>query len=173
MINTRVWFFSMVLLLQACSSSSVVNVDPAASQSIAPDSVVYVARFEGPPEYVDAATDFFVAELEGRIANSVVAGTARSQEPMDGYNGGSIAPESLLMQDAKANGADILIMGKVAGHSTTGRLYGFSTVHVFDVGSGKQIANFHRSKGNAAALNVHQAIMAAVERTAEDTASVF
>ena len=173
MTRTPIWIFSILLLLQACSNPSIVNVDSKATQVISPSSTVYVARFEGSPDYVDAATDFFIAELESRIGNTVIAGSAVRQESTDVRSGGNIAPVTLALEDAKANGADILVMGKVAGDKTAGTLNGFSTVHVYEVASGNRLANFHRPSGKLMGYSVHQVIMAAVKRTAKDVAAIF
>lgn len=150
---------SVLFLLQACSSS-IVDVDPTASEVVTADSVVYIAQFDGSPEYAGAATGGFAAKLRTLISNRVVAGAAA----------GSVAG---ALADAKNNGADLLITGNVAGHHTTGALQGFSTVEVYAVASGSRIANFHRPSGDAAARRVDQAIMAAVSRTAEDVAALF
>ncbi len=173
MTRAIIWTFSILLFLQACSNPSIVNVDPNAAQVLSRNSIIYVTRFEGGPDYVDAATDFFVAELESRIGNTVIVGSVVRQESTDVRSGGNIAPLTLALEDAKANGADILITGKVAGHKTAGTLNGFSTVHIYEVASGNRIANFHRPSGKLFGYSVHQAIMAAVKRTAKDAAVIF
>lgn len=163
----------IALLLQACANPSIVNVDAQASQFVSGDSVIYVARFEGDPDYVDAATDFFVAELEQRVSNRIVVGSAVRRESSDVRSGGNIAPVNLALEDADVNGANLLIMGKVSGHQNAATLNGFSTVQVYDVSSGNRIANFHRPSGKLMAFNVHQTIMAAVKRTAVDASTLF
>ena len=169
----RVLLLSIMLFIHGCSNPSIVNVDSKATAVVSTSSVIYVSRFEGGPDYVDAATDFFIAELEGRIGNRIIAGSSVRQESTDVRSGGNIAPANIALQDAKANGADILIVGKVAGHKTGATLNGFSTVHVYEVSSGDRIANFHRPSGKLMGYSVHQLIMAAVERTAKDVAAIF
>ena len=155
----KLFAISALFLLQACSSS-VVEVDPAASQVIAGDSVVYIAQFTGSHDDLGAATGYFAAELKQQISNRIVVGAAAD-------------PVAEALADASKNGADLLITGHVAGHQTTGALQGFATVEVYAVQSGDRIANFHRPSGDVMVRTVNQAIMAAVKRTATDVGALF
>lgn len=167
------WTILALCLAQGCSNPSIVNIDESARGIISSGSIIYVSRFEGDPDYVDAATDFFIAELETGIQNTVIQGSVLRSESADIQGSGNIAPLTLALEAAKANGANVLIVGKVAGHKTAGTLNGFSTVRVYEVASGQRIANFHRPSGKLMAYSVHQTIMAAVKRTAADVASMF
>jgi len=52
-------------------------------------------------------------------------------------------------------------------------LNGFSTIRVYDVSSGEEVANFHRPSGKLMAFSEHQCVLAAVKRTARDTVSIL
>ena len=84
-----------------------------------------------------------------------------------------MAPSEIALAKAKEVGAQVLIMGKVTSHHTSGMLNGFSTVRVINVENGEVLASFHRPSGLLIANSEHQCVMAAVSRTAEDVAKAL
>jgi hypothetical protein len=74
---------------------------------------------------------------------------------------------------AKEFNADIVILGKVTSHHTSGLLNGFSTIRAIDSKTGEIIASFHRPSGLLIAHSEHQCVMAAVSRTAKDMISAL
>ncbi|WP_150913869.1 hypothetical protein [Marinobacter halotolerans] len=162
-----------LVLLQACANPSIVNVREHMVSDIPPEAVIFVPRFEGNPNFVEESTDYYVSRLESSIDNRVVQGSVLRQESTDIISGGNLAPVEIALKVSRGQNYDLLIMGKVTSHSTMGTLNGFSTVRVYDVATGERIANFHRPSGLLMAYSEHQCVMAAVERTAEDSASIF
>lgn len=162
-----------VIILQACANPSIVNVRNNLISDIPKDAVIYITRFEGNPSFVEESTDYFTSLLEGEIDNRIIQGSALRKESADIISGGNLAPLEIALKAASDNGYDILIMGKVTSHKTMGSLNGFSTIRVFDVKTGERIANFHRPSGLLMAYSEHQCVMAAVSRTADDTASML
>jgi hypothetical protein len=132
-----------------------------------------VTRFEGKTDFVDDSTDYFISVLQEKKKAEVVRGQPVRSEGTDITGAGNIAPLELGLRDARAKGADLLIMGKVTSHATSGMLNGFSTVRIYDVSSGEEVANFHRPSGKLFGYSEHQCVMAAVKRTAKDTLSVL
>lgn len=169
------WTIGVILacgLLVSCANPSVVRVDSAGIQQ-AGITTVLVPRFEGAPQFVDAATDVFVAELESRIAARVVQAPALHHEGADVFAGGNIADPDLAIERAKATGAQVVVLGKVSGVDRGSTLNGFSTVRVVRVSDGVVVASFHRPSGLLVGNSAHHAVMAAVKRTAEDVAKAL
>lgn len=158
--------------LAGCANPSVVRVDKQALQASAITAVL-VPRFEGAPMLVDAATDMFVAELEPRIHARVIQAPALRPEGADVLAGGNIADTDLAIAKAREAGAQVVILGKVTAEQNGATLNGFSTVRIIRVADGTVVASFHRPSGLLVANNPHQAMMAAVKRTAEDAASAL
>jgi len=158
--------------LAGCANPSVVRVDSQGIQAAAITTVL-VPRFEGAPAFVDAATDMFVAELEPRIHARVIQAPALRAEGADVLAGGNIADTDLAIAKARAAGAQVVVLGKVTAEQNGATLNGFSTVRVVRVSDGIVVASFHRPSGLLVANNPHQAMMAAVKRTAEDVAGAI
>src|SRR5690606_12613502 len=106
--------------------------------------------------------------LEAKLDNRIVQGSVLRHESTDIQSGANLAAEEVALELARVKGYDVLVMGKVTSHKTWGSLNGFSTIRIYDVRSGKRIANFHRPSGLLMAHSEHQCVMAAVKRTAED-----
>lgn len=167
------WLASIVcaLLLSACANPSIVNVNRA-NRGAENISKVYVPRFEGSPEFVEESTDIFVAQLQSRSSAEIIQGDALRAESPDVLAGGNLAPTDAAIGQAKRYGAQVVVMGKVSSYDSHGTLNGFASVRVVDVGSGRIIATIHRPSGLLIG-NVHQAVMAAVKRTADDVAGAI
>jgi hypothetical protein len=161
-----------VIALTGFGNPSVVRVKEAEIRKIT-ITKVFIPRFEGNPNFVEESTDLFIAELEPRISASIIQGSALRTESTDVLAGGNLAPTDLALAKAKEAGAEILIMGKVTGHSTAGMLNGFSTVRVIDVATGNILASFHRPSGKLIASSEHETVLAAVSRTAKDVAKAL
>ena len=134
---------------------------------------VFVPRFEGNPEFVEESTDLFVSDLESRIPAKIMQGSALRNESADILSGGNMASADVAIAKARENGADVVIMGKVTTSSGAGMFNGFSTVRVINVANGEIVASFHRPSGMLIGNSVHQAVMAAVARTAADVAGAL
>lgn len=159
-------------LLVGCASPSVVRSDKALIRETAV-RVVYVPRFEGSPAFVDAATDYFIAELEPRIGARVIQGAPLRVEGPEVLAGGNIADPAAAREAARFAGADVVVMGKLSSSEGGGLLNGYSTVRVLRVSDGTVLASFHRPSGALVANSTHQAMMRAVKRTAEDVATAL
>lgn len=160
------------LLLASCANPSVVTIDHQARAGIT-ITRVYVPRFEGSPEFVEESTDMFVAELRARDPSAdIVQGDALRSEGADVMAGGNLASTDAAIAQAKRAGAQVVIMGKVTSYDAHGALNGFSTVRVVDVQSGRSLASIHRPSGLLIG-NMHQAVLAAVKRSADDVASAL
>jgi hypothetical protein len=155
-------------LLQSCSNPSIHSVKKDEIYALTQSSLIYVPRFEGNPSFVEESTDYFINQLESKISNTIIQGSAIRAESPDIRTGGNLAPINLAFQDAKANKADILVLGKVTSHSTGGMMNGFSTIRVYNVKNKNKIANFHQPSGLLFAYSEHQCVMEAVENTAND-----
>lgn len=162
----------VVLSLMACANPSVVRVKEAELGKLS-ITRVFVPRFEGNPNLVEESTDLFVVELESRIDAAVVQGSVLRSESTDVLAGGNLAPAEIAIAKAKEVGAQVVVMGKVTSHNTGAMLNGFSTIRVIDVATGAVLANFHRPSGKLIANSEHQAVMAAVRRTAADVAGAL
>ena len=165
----RLILISIILMvLNACANPSIVNIKDKQAEQINNSSVIYVARFEGNPDFVEESTDFFITGLESKIPNTVIQGSVLRYENTDIINGSNIAPLNIAINIAKENKADILIIGKVTSHQTSGLINGFATVRVYNVNTGVRIANFHRPSGLLIANSEHQCVISAVNRTVKD-----
>lgn len=162
-----------ILLTQACANPSIVNVNQQAIGVITDESIVFIPRFEGNPDFVEESTDYFVTLLETKIPNTVIQASVIRTESTDIKSGGNIAPLEIALDTAREKGANVLILGKVTSHKGSGTLNGFATVRVYDVGTGDRIANFHRPSGLLLANIEHQCVMAAVKRTASDVVNIL
>jgi len=167
---------TMLLLIvfgvAGCANPSLVRVKDAEIEKLTVTKI-FVPRFEGNPNFVEESTDFFVANLESRISASVVQGSVLRTESTDVLAGGNLAPTEIALAKAREIGAQVLVMGKVTSHHTSGMLNGFSTVRVINVANGAILASFHRPSGKLIANSEHQTVMAAVSRTAEDVANAL
>lgn len=166
-------FSLFILVIQGCANPSIYNVNKSELSIVNSQSSIYVPRFEGRPDFVEESTDYFVSLLESKITNNIIQGSVLRTESTDVLNGGNLAPLEVAMQAAKTNNADILITGKVTSHSTVGTMNGFSTIRVYNVQTGKRVANFHEPSGLLVAYSEHQCVMAAVEETAENVIEMF
>lgn len=162
----------LVFGLVGCANPSVVRVKSDAIGHLSV-SKVFVPRFEGNPEFVEESTDLFIAELEPRISASIVQGSVLRTESTDVLAGGNLAPTDIALAKAKEVGAQVLVMGKVTSYNSGATLNGFSTVRVINVATGEILASFHRPSGLLIGNSAHQAVMAAVKRTADDVASAL
>ncbi|QAA94451.1 hypothetical protein [Pollutimonas thiosulfatoxidans] len=169
----KVIFVFLLVLLQACANPSIVNIKQDEASNIPSGAVIFVPRFEGNPNFVEESTDYFVSLLEAKLDNRIAQGSVLRHESTDIQSGANLAPEEVALELARVKGYDVLVMGKVTSHKTWGSLNGFSTIRIYDVRSGKRIANFHRPSGLLMAHSEHQCVMAAVKRTAEDATPLF
>ena len=161
-----------ILTFSGCANPSIVRVKEAEIGKLT-ITKIFVPRFEGNPEFVEESTDLFVTELESRISASVIQGSALRIESTDVVAGGNLAPTEMALAKAKEVRAQILVMGKVTSHKTDVMLNGFSTVRVIDVATGSIVASFHRPSGLLIGNSEHQAVLAAVSRTADDVAKAL
>ena len=161
-----------IVMVAGCANPSVVRVDKS-NVAAAHIARAYVPRFEGDPNFVEESTDLFVAELEGQTSVDIEQGSVLRIESTDVLAGGNLAPTDLAIAAAKQAGAQVVIMGKVTSYQSGASLNGFSTVRVIDVATGKVLASFHRPSGLLIGNSQHQAVMAAVKRTADDVAGVL
>jgi len=173
MPSFKVFFVFLLVLLQACANPSIVNIKQDEASNIPSGAVIFVPRFEGNPNFVEESTDYFVSLLEAKLDNRIVQGSVLRHESTDIQSGANLAAEEVALELARVKGYDVLVMGKVTSHKTWGSLNGFSTIRIYDVRSGKRIANFHRPSGLLMAHSEHQCVMAAVKRTAEDATPLF
>lgn len=160
------------LLLSACANPSIESVNADAITRTSAKKIL-VARFEGNPNFVDEATDLFVSELSSKVSLNVAQGGPLRSEGADIASGTNLASPELAVAAGQKAGAGIVIIGKVTSHSTGGLLNGFSTVRMYDVASGATLASFHRPSGLLVGNSEHQAVLAAVKRTAKDVATAL
>ncbi len=153
-----------VLLLVGCANPSITSIDRAA---VAGSSPVYVARFEGKPEFVESATDMFIATLRQRTSRRIIQGDVLREEPTDIAGEGNIAPRGAGLSAARASGAGLLVLGKVTSHKTDLMLNGFVTARLIDVQTGGVVGTIHRPSGLLIANSEHQCVMAAAKRAAQ------
>jgi hypothetical protein len=159
-----------VLLLSSCANPSITSIDRGALIENA-SKPIYVPRFEGRPDFVEAATDMFIATLRQKTSQRVIQGDVLRIESTDIIGGGNIAPRQFGLVAAQTAGAGILILGKVTSHKTDATLNGFVTVRAVDVKSGEIIGTIHRPSGLLVAHSEHQCVMTAAKRAAEALAS--
>ena len=63
----KVIFVSLICsLLAACANPSIVHVKSQQLESVS-QSVIYIPRFEGNPNFVEESTDYFVSLLDPEI----------------------------------------------------------------------------------------------------------
>lgn len=160
-----------LLILVGCANPSIVNVNHKAMSGL-DVSKVYVPRFEGSPEFVEESTDLFVAQLQGKTQADVIQGDALRDERPDVLAGGNLAGTDAAIAEAKRHGAQVVVMGKVTSYDSRGTLNGFATVRVVDVATRRIVASIHRPSGLLVG-NVHQAVLAAVKRAADDVADAI
>jgi hypothetical protein len=153
-----------VLCLSGCANPSITSIDKAA---VSGNSPIYVPRFEGKPEFVESATDMFIATLRQRTSRRVIQGDALREEPTDVAGEGNIAPRGAGLSAARASGAGLLVLGKVTSHKTDLMLNGFATVRLIDVRTGGIVGTIHRPSGLLVANSEHQCVMAAAKRAAQ------
>jgi hypothetical protein len=153
-----------VLCLSGCANPSITSIDKAA---VAGNSPIYVARFEGKPEFVESATDMFIATLRQRTSRRIIQGDALREEPTDIAGEGNIAPRGAGLSAARASGAGLLVLGKVTSHKTDLMLNGFVTARLIDVRTGGVVGTVHRPSGLLLANSEHQCMMAAAKRAAQ------
>ena len=153
-----------VLLVAGCANPSIASIDKAA---VAGNSPIYVARFEGKPEFVESATDMFIATLRQRTSRRVIQGDVLREEPTDIAGEGNIAPRGAGLSAARASGAGLLVLGKVTSHKTDLMLNGFVTARLVDVRTGGIVGTIHRPSGLLMANSEHQCVMSAAKRAAQ------
>ena len=153
-----------VLLLVGCANPSITSIDRAA---VAGSSPIYVARFEGKPEFVESATDMFIATLRQRTSRRIIQGDVLREEPTDIAGEGNIAPRGAGLSAARASGAGLLVLGKVTSHKTDLMLNGFVTARLIDARTGGIVGTIHRPSGLLIANSEHQCVMAAAKRAAQ------
>ncbi|MCE2960190.1 MAG: hypothetical protein ACK46A_05480 [Akkermansiaceae bacterium] len=158
-----------IVLLSCCANPSITNID-ASKAATSASGKVYVARFEGNPDFVEEATDMFVLKLEQESGRSVIQGGSNRVEGADIIRGGNIVQTDQAIAIARKAGASLLILGKVTSHYTAGSLNGFTTVRLYNVASGQRIGTIHRPSGMLVAFSEHQCVMKSAERAAKATA---
>ena len=158
--------------LLGCMNPSVRTVNEKFFSEKHPTRLM-VVRFEGKTDFVDDSTDYFISVLQPNKKIEVIRGQPVRVESPDITGAGNIAPLELGLREARGKGVDLLIMGKVTSHATSGMLNGFSTVRIYDVSTGDEVANFHRPSGKLFGYSEHQCVMAAVKRTAKDTLAIL
>jgi hypothetical protein len=162
----------VVVCLFGCANPSITQYDKTYFESKKPVQIL-VVRFEGNPSFVDESTDYFVSLLAYSVKAQVITMGALREESPDIVAGGNLASPEVAIAKAKEKKADLVVLGKVTSHSTSGKLNGFSTIHIYDVASGKRVGTFHRPSGMLFGYSEHQAVMKAVKRTANDTIGIL
>jgi hypothetical protein len=162
--------FLPLLFLGACANPSITSVDKS-TLSASSGSSIYVPRFEGQPEFVEEATDMYVATLRQKTPRPIIQGDVLRAESTDILGSGNIAPKQTGLSAAKAAGAGLLILGKVTSHKTDMMLNGFVTTRIIDVESGNILGTIHRPSGLLVGNSEHQCVMAASKRVAVALAS--
>ena len=170
---TKLLLLGIAFLFQACSNPSIMNVKKEEVYALSEQSIIYIPRFEGNPDFVEESTDYYIANLEASIPNQIIQGSVLRTESTDINSGGNLPKLQIALEYAKKAKSDILIMGKVTSHKTMGSLNGFSTIRIYNVKNGNKIANFHQPSGLLFGYSEHQCVMAAVKNTAKDTANII
>lgn len=168
----RVAIIALALGISGCANPSVVRVKQDQIQAVG-ITRIFVPRFEGDPSFVEESTDLFVSELESRIGAVVIQGSVLRRESTDVLAGGNLAPTDTAIAAARDSNAQAVILGKVTSYKDGATLNGFSTVRVIRVSDGAVLASFHRPSGKLIVNSEHQAVMAAVKRTADDVAEAL
>ena len=132
--------------LAGCANPSITNVKTTAiaAKGATP---IYVARFEGNPDFVEEATDMFVLQLQTRSGRTIIQGDSSRIEGPDILRGGNIADRAAGISAAKAASAGLLVVGKVSSYSNEMTMNGFVTVRLIDVATGNILATIHRPSG--------------------------
>ncbi len=164
--------FVIPIILMGCANPSIVNIKQANFPK-KNNIIVFVPRFEGNPDFVEESTDYYISNLENESKIEVIRGDSLRKESEDILKGTNTAPKKLAIEEAQKHKADLVIVGKVTSHKTGGMLNGFCTVRIYNVSTGKLVANFHRPSGLLFGNSEHQAVMAAVERVAEDSTNMI
>jgi len=162
--------FLPFLFIGACANPSITSVDKS-TLSASGGGSIYVPRFEGQPEFVEEATDMFVATLRQKTSHRIIQGDVLRTESTDILGSGNIAPKQTGLSAAKSAGAGLLILGKVTSHKTDMMLNGFVTTRIIDVKSGNILGTIHRPSGLLVGNSEHQCVMAASKRAADALAS--
>ena len=155
-----------------CANPSITNIQSGLIRE-SKNPRIYLARFEGRPDFVEEATDMFVAHLQGTLKHGVIQGDSIRPEGSQISSGGNIAPYELALKKARAAKAGYVIVGKVTSHHTGGMLNGFVTVRIIDTGSGRVVGTVHRPSGLLIGYSEHQCVMAASRRAAEGLAAAL
>ena len=134
-----------LLFLEACANPSITSVDKS-TLSVSGGSSIYVPRFEGQPDFVEEATDMFIATLRQKAPRTIIQGDVLRMESTDILGSGNIAPKQTGLNAAKAAGAGLLIL-EVTSHKTDMMLNGFVTTRIIDVKSGNILGIIHRPSG--------------------------
>lgn len=164
--------FIITLSLSGCVNPSIVNVSETSLSTLSVQSI-YVPRFEGNPNFVEESTDYFVVSLEAQIDIPIIQGNVIRAEGVDIHSGSNMAAKELAIKAAKEYGADVVIMGKVTSNQSVKTFNGFATVRLISADTGEVLARFHRPSGMLFGNGVHQAVLAAVKRTAKDVANAL
>lgn len=158
--------FVLALLLTSCANPSITNLRTASIASHA-ETPIYVTRFDGKPDFVEEATDLFVAQLQSKTQRRIIQGDSTRSEGPDILRGGNMASREPGIAAAKSAGASLLVVGKVSSHHTGDMLNGFVTIRVIDVSTGEIVGTVHRPSGMLIAHSEHQCVLAATKRVAE------
>lgn len=153
-------------LFVSCANPSITTIRRESLQA-KPGASIYVARFEGNPDFVDDATDMFIAQVRSGTNREIIQGDAVRTEGTDIQHGGNIAARDQAIAAANKAGAGVLIVGKVTSHKTESMMNGFVTVRLFDVATGQALGTVHRPSGLLIGYSEHQAVMAASKRVAK------
>ncbi len=163
----------VLLVMSGCTSNpSIENINSQALGQTSAHSVL-VARFEGNPEFVDESTSLFVSVLTNASPVNVKEGGPVRTEGIDIVSGTNLPSPEMAAAYGKQNASDIVVIGKVTSHHTDGMLNGFSTVKVIRTSDGQILATFHEPSGLLVADSEHEAVMAAVKRTAKEVAQIL
>ena len=149
-----------------CANPSINSINQTKAEQVS-QGPIYVARFEGKPDFVEEATDMFVLGLEQGSSRSVIQGSSNRIEGSDIVSGGNIVQTTKALTIAKKFGASILILGKVTSHNTGGSLNGFTTVRVYNVMTGQRIGTVHQPSGMLVAYSEHQCVMKSAQKAAK------
>jgi len=159
--------------LFGCVNPSIKNIKPNNLQGLNSELRIFIPRFEGNPNFVEESTDYFITLLEAGVSHQIDQGDSLRYEGADISSGSNIAHKELAFRTARKNGYDLVILGKVTSHNTGGMVNGFNTVRVYNVATGKLVANFHNPSGLLIAYSEHQCVMAATQETANDVVAML
>jgi curli biogenesis system outer membrane secretion channel CsgG len=131
---------------------------------------IAVTRFSGNPAFVDVASETFVLHLLEQTRFAIIEPSeveVKATEIMLKAQG-----DRLSIAQAQAIGkvlnADGVIVGTVTSYNNGLTLNGFSTVRLVDTRTGEVVASSHKPSGQPFLWSEHQAVVKAVERTAND-----